>query len=144
MVRLKKTRTLLGTDLKITDSENGADLQISPTGDLSTISAQYNIGQAILSRIRTRKGELRELGHELLGSRLYEFVGEPNNERTREAMKAVLRETLSEEPRIQEITRMEVLPNNSHSDRVDISVSVLPIGEEVPLNVVIPFYLEVA
>jgi len=51
---------------------------------------------------------------------------------------------LLEEPRVREIVRIEVRPNKLEIDRVDIDVSVIPIGREVPLNIVIPFYLEVA
>ncbi|OLD04399.1 MAG: hypothetical protein AUJ07_03980 [Crenarchaeota archaeon 13_1_40CM_3_53_5] len=137
-------RRILGADLRLIDDEEGADLELSPTGDLETVSSEFNLGQAILSRFRTRKGELRELGHEAFGSRLYELVGQPNNQQTREQVKAIVKEALLEEPRVKEIVRIEVRPDKLQKDRVNVNVSVIPIGQEVALNIVMPFYLEVA
>jgi hypothetical protein len=59
-------------------------------------------------------------------------------------MKSVITESLSEEPRVRRIVRVEVNPGERMSDRVDIDITVVPVGSEVPLNIVIPFFLEVA
>src|SRR5215831_854887 len=141
---MSERKRVLGTDLRLRESEQGADLALASSGDLATISHEYNLGQAILTRLRIRKGELRELGHSRLGSRLYDFVGEPNNEATREQIKTAVRETLLEEPRIRQIVRVEVTQNKDERDRVDLDVSIIPIGQETSLNIVMPFYLEVA
>jgi len=141
---MSEKKRVLGTDLRLRESEQGADLALASSGDLATISHEYNLGQAILTRLRIRKGELRELGHSRLGSRLYDFVGEPNNEATREQIKTAVRETLLEEPRIRQIVRVEVTQNKDERDRVDLDVSIIPIGQETSLNIVMPFYLEVA
>ena len=141
---MSEKRRVLGTDLRITDDGTGADLIVSQTGDLATVSHEYNLGQAILSRLRTRVGELRELGHNSLGTRLYEFLGEPNNLATRERIKLCVREALLEEPRVKEISKIEVSANTKERDRVEIDISVVAIGDETPLNIVMPFYLEVA
>src|SRR2546422_10417420 len=95
-------RRILGADLRLIDDEEGADLELSPTGDLETVSSELNLGQAILSRFRTRKGEVRELGHEAFGSRLYESAGQPNNQQTRERAKAIGKEALLRGPRQKE------------------------------------------
>ena len=141
---MSEKKRLLGRDLKLIGDDEGADLAVSPTGDLATVSYEINLGQAMLNRLRTRIGELRDLGHETLGSRLFEFVGEPNNPATRDKVKAVVKQALSREPRIREVTRVEVNQNSEERNRVDIEVSVIPIGMQVPLNIVMPFYLEVA
>lgn len=142
------SKELLGSDLKLVDDlldkELGSDLAISPSGDLETVSEEYNLGQAIVNRIRTRRGELRELGHSLYGSRLYELVGEPNNERTRELARLYTRECVSRDPRVEEIVRITIDVPKDDPNRIDISISVLPIGRTTVLNIVFPFYLEVA
>lgn len=133
---------LLGRDLKLIDKEDvGRDIKINNTGDLETVSGAFNLGQAITNRLMTRKGELSELGHANYGSRMYELIGEPNNERTRELAKIYVKECLSQEPRIKEIVKVVVSPVGN--DRIDISISAIPIESEVVLNIVFPFYLEI-
>lgn len=139
---------LLGRDLKLVDDlvdkELGSDLVISPSGDLDTVSEEYNLGQAIVNRIRTRRGELSDLGHTLYGSRLYELVGEPNNERTRALARLYTRECVSRDPRVKEIVRVTITVPRDDPHRLDVGVSVIPIGQTNVLNIVFPFYLEVA
>jgi phage baseplate assembly protein W len=141
---MSERKRILGTDLRLRESEQGADLAVASNGDLATVSREYNLGQAILTRLRIRRGELRDLGHNRLGSRLYDFVGEPNNEATRELIKTAVRETLLDEPRISQIVKVEVKQSKEERDRVDVDISIIPIGQETPLNIVMPFYLEVA
>jgi len=141
---MAENKRVLGRDLRLEIAEEGTDLAVSPTGDLATVASDTNLGQAIVTRLKTRVGELEELGHPSLGSRLYEFVGEPNNPSTREQMKSVITDSLSEEPRVRRIVRVEVNPGEKMSDRVDIDITIVPVGSEVPLNIVIPFFLEVA
>jgi phage baseplate assembly protein W len=141
---MSERKRILGTDLRLKESEQGADLALASNGDLSTVSHEYNLGQAILTRLRIRRGELRDLGHSRLGSRLYDFIGEPNNEATREQIKTVVRETLLEEPRVSRIVNIEVKQSKEERDRIDLEISIIPIGQETPLNIVMPFYLEVA
>ncbi|MEM1542565.1 MAG: GPW/gp25 family protein [Ignisphaera sp.] len=135
--------SILGSDLKIVDDEEGSDLALSPTGDLETVKGEYNLGQAIINRLRTRLGELADLGHPNYGSRLYELVGEPNNERTRELAKAYVRESIMRDPRVKEIVNISVKPHKEDKRRIDIEITLLPIGMSTALNIVFPFYLEV-
>src|SRR5712692_1174659 len=141
---MSERKRVLGVDLKLKDEEMGVDLTISPTGDLQTVSEEMNVGQAVISRIRTRKGELLDLGHRQFGSRLYELVGEPNNEATRELVRNIAKETLSADPRIREIRRIDVKPSRFDPHRVDLEITVIAIRSETPINIVYPFYLEVA
>nr|QNO53400.1 hypothetical protein JNHLJEBA_00010 [Methanosarcinales archaeon ANME-1 ERB6] len=135
---------LLGRDLKLVDEELGSELAISPSGDLETVGEELNLGQAIIHRLRVRRGELSELGHPRYGSRLYELVGEPNNERTRELAGLYTRECVAQDPRVKEIVNITVEVPKDDPDRIDINLSVLPIGSSTVLNIVFPFYLEVA
>ncbi len=141
---MSERKRVLGVDLKLKDEEMGVDLSISPNGDLQTVSEEMNIGQAVISRMRTRKGELLDLGHSPFGSRLYQLIGEPNNEATRELVRNIAKETLSADPRIKEIRRIDVKPSRFDPHRVDIEITIVAIESETPINIVYPFYLEVA
>lgn len=141
---MSERKKVLGVDLRLKDEEMGVDLTISPNGDLQTISEELNVGQAVISRMRTRKGELLDLGHSQFGSRLYELVGEPNNEATREMIRNIAKETLSADPRVKEIRRIDVKPSRFDPHRVDVEIAVIAILSETPINIVYPFYLEVA
>ncbi len=141
---MSERKKVLGVDLRLKDEEMGVDLTISPTGDLQTISEELNVGQAVISRMRTRKGELLDLGHSQFGSRLYELVGEPNNEATRALVRNIAKETLNADPRIKEIRRIDVKPSRLDPHRVDVEITVIAIQSETPINIVYPFYLEVA
>ena len=140
---------LYGTDLKLfmeTRSEYmglGADLLVNQKGDLQTVSGRENLGQAILHRLLTRKGELRDIGHPDYGSRLHELIGEPNNERTRELVRLYVKECISQEPRVQDIKSLTVSVQKGNPYVVLLDLTVLPTKSNVPMNVAFPFYLEV-
>jgi phage baseplate assembly protein W len=145
---MEMSKEVLGRDLKLVDDlldkELGSDLAISSSGDLETVSKEFNLGQAIVNRIRTTQGELRDFGHSLYGSRLYELVGEPNNQRTRELARLYTRESVLRDPRVKEIISITVNVSKDEPNRIDLNISVLPIGMTTVLNIVFPFYLEVA
>ena len=105
---MEKRNWLLGTDLALGETYMGADLSNSSLGDLNQISEEMNLAQAILHRLRTIKGELADIGHPDYGSNLYDLVGEPNNQTTRDRLKNLVRSTIREEPRIKEIVKIEV------------------------------------
>ncbi len=134
----------LGRDLKIVDKDPGYDLNISPTGDLETIGEEYNLAQAIIMRLNTMQGELTDLGHSSYGSRLHELIGEPNNERTRELVRLYALESVTRDPRVEEIVGIGAKPLKGDPHRIDINISVKAIGLTSILNIVFPFYLEVA
>lgn len=169
-------KKILGEDLLLAEYPLGSDLAASKTGDIMTIAEDMNLAQAILHRLRTIRGELADLGHPDYGSNIYDLVGEPNNQMTRDRMKIMIRNSLLEERRIKEIVRIEVKSRKPQvddstrgltllsagsafekgSDRgvfqsdpasllnsVDIDIMIIPIGSNVPLNIVFPFYLEV-
>jgi phage baseplate assembly protein W len=142
------SKEVLGKDLKLVDNlwdtELGSDLTLSPSGDLETISEEFNLGQAIVNRIRTTQGELSDLGHSLYGSRLYELIGEPNNERTRELARLYTRESIARDPRVKEIVSITITVPKNEPTRINLNIAVLPIERTTVLNIVIPFYLEVA
>lgn len=141
---------IYGTDLKLVFEANpayaglGADLSVDKNGDLETVSGRDNLGQAILHRLLTHKGELSDLGHPQYGSRLHELIGELNNESTRDLLRLYAKECISQEPRVKDIVRIQVSTIEGRPDVVNLDITVTPIGSATPMNLVFPFYLEVA
>ena len=184
----------MGTDLKLEEKGLGSDLLVSPTGDLVIVSEEPNLAQAIINRLRTIEGELYEIEHPTYGSRLYDFIGELNNDLTRNRIRNYIKSTLMKEPRIKEIVKITVksliinhsnnnisnysqhkIKNNNYmgnklevidettfsADKlakeesavaadmyrslhtVIIDITVISIDQEIPLNLVFPFYLDI-
>jgi phage baseplate assembly protein W len=133
-----------GADLSLTHKERGVREVVKEYGDLNVVSGALNLGQAITSRLRTRRGEIAELGFPDYGSRLHEYVGEPNDAKTREELRLVVLEALAREPRVKEVVNVTVKPSESDPNGVIIEMAVIPLGGFTPLSIVYPFYLEVA
>lgn len=111
--------------------------------DLSIVSNLDAISQAIVNRLKTRKGELTPLGHPEYGSKHHELIGEPNTSRTRNLIKFYILKALKHEPRIKNVECLNVFAEHSPPrDSVRIELSVTLIEENTPLNLVIPFSLK--
>jgi len=134
----------LGKDIKIFERDPGYDLGVSPTGDLETIGEEYNLAQAIIMRLNTMQGELRDLGHSSYGSRLSELIGEPNNERTRELARIYALESVTMDPRVEEVVGISAEMFKDDPRQINLNISVRAKGLTTILNMVFPFYLEVA
>ena len=147
---------LMGLDLKLDYAIGGgsfedADLataldakRVPRLRDLLTTDGVGAIEQAIVNRLKTRKGELAPLGHADYGSRHHELLGEPNVERVRNLIKLYVMQALRDEPRIERLLRLDVRPDHDPPrETVRISISARVIGEQTPLNLVVPFSLEV-
>jgi len=146
---------LMGVDLKLDYAIGGgffedADLataldakRVPRLRDLLTTERVGAIEQAIINRLKTRKGELAPLGHAGYGSRHHELIGEPNVERVRNLIKLYVMQALRDEPRIERLLRVDVRPDHDPPrETVRISISARLIGEQTPLSLVVPFSLE--
>jgi len=132
----------LGKDLKLRFERVGADLAPAE-GDLDTVSGDDNLAQALIHRLTTEQGELDDIGHADYGSRLYEMVGQPNTDTTRAMIRNLVDRCLSEEPRVAEVTSVRATANAHDPSRVDIEITVVPVGTKGALTVIYPFRLEV-
>jgi len=113
--------------------------------DLSLIDGVDNLTQALANRLKTRKGELAALGHPNYGSRHHELIGEPNVDRTRNLIKLYILQALRDEPRIERVLSAKVrAEHDPPRDTVRIELELRVQGEPVPLNLVLPFSLEVS
>ena len=109
--------------------------------DLGVISGRANLVQALIVRLKTERGELAPLGHPDYGSRHHELIGEPNTETNRNLVKLHVLACLRQEPRLEEILRVDVRPPSPGMDRstVTIDVEARARGDAGPLSLVIPF-----
>ncbi len=112
-----------------------------PLADLATASGLDNLGQAVLLRVLTPRGELSALGHPEYGSRLHELIGQPNTETNRNLAKLFILESVKMEPRIEKVVRVTVEPAPSSPSLLRGEIIVKPIGETRTVAIG-PFTLE--
>ena len=140
-----------GTDLHLVrnvdrqfDRDRGRDLQTTEGQDSTIDLARYegtdNLKQALLLRFLTQTGELAALGHPNYGSRLHELIGELNNETNRNRAKLFVLQSLSAEPRVQEIRSVRVTERRRTEIQIDVEVVSIEDGSLV--NLVFPFSLQ--
>lgn len=137
---------LLGDLRRGTDRQPGHDLFVTVrpmTGkrDLATLAGKENLEQALLMRFLTRSGELTVLGHSDYGSRLFELIGELNNDTNRNRAKLYVLQALEAESRVKEVVSVEVTPDPSVRTQINIVASLLTIDNNTPLTVAFPFLL---
>ena len=69
--------------------------------DLGLIEGRNNLAQAMILRLLTPRGALRDLGHAAYGSRLHELIGQPKNSSTRNRCRVFVLEAVAQEPRVE-------------------------------------------
>ncbi len=109
--------------------------------DIETIDGQANLGQAIMMRLLTPRGELTALGHPQYGSRLHELVGAVNTKTTQSLAKLFILESLRLEPRIEKVVQLTTVPTTGQRSSVDVTLAVLPINQTETV-IIGPFRLE--
>jgi phage baseplate assembly protein W len=139
---MAEKKEVIEKDLKLAFDELGADLTVTREGDFDTVSEEDDLAQAIIARLATDEGELTDIGHADYGSRLHDLIGEVNNAVTRERIKALVRDCLTQELRIKEVTSINVRTVPHDPSRVDIEITVVPVRSSIFLTIVYPFNLE--
>jgi phage baseplate assembly protein W len=144
----------LGQDLWLLEPVDRADDRTSPADlklrlrqgvDIGVVSGVENLQQALILRLLTPRGALEPLGHPSYGSRLHTLIGEPNTERNRNRAKLFVLEALAQEPRLGEVLSISVTTDRRRSPtRIDVTLSAKVTETGEVLNLVFPFFLEVA
>lgn len=111
--------------------------------DFATVEGRDNLGQAIILRLLTRRGELAALGHPDYGSRVEELIGRPNSATNRDLLRLFILESLAREPRIESVERIVVTPHPEQRTRVDVTLEVLPVASSTTVTIG-PFTLRFA
>lgn len=110
--------------------------------DMKTISDRENLGQAVVMRLLTPRGELAALGHPRYGSRLHEIIGRTNTDNTRDLARLFILESLKQEARIDSIEEVLITPSPGRRSSIDVQIRVIPIGTTQSLNIG-PIVLEI-
>jgi phage baseplate assembly protein W len=111
--------------------------------DLGTVQGRDSLGQALVVRLLTPLGELAGLGHPDYGSRLPELVGRPNTATTRDLLKLAILDSVVRDPRVAEVTEVTVDPVAGQPSRVDVLITIRPVGAADTVRVG-PIELELA
>jgi phage baseplate assembly protein W len=119
---------ILKTDLRLVFRPEGdADLA-GGVLDLETVSDADNLAQALTLRLLVHRGELAGLGHPGYGSRIHDLIGEPLDRPNLDLLRRYVRKALLGDPRVAEVTRVEVAPRPDAPGTVAVEASVKAIS----------------
>lgn len=119
-----------GLDLRVVQGEFG---QRATTTDLATVAERENLAQALMLRLLTEQGALAPLGHPQYGCRLVTLIGRLNTTATRNLARLYVIEALRAEPRVRQLTQLDVLPAPGAPDTIRIELTVEPLHDNDPL-----------
>jgi phage baseplate assembly protein W len=145
MAQNKQKNDFLGTDLKVLPflaaQEAGQyDLATGRRGreeslDLATFAERENLAQALILRLLTPRGSLAALGHAAYGSRLYELIGQPKNQATRNLCRAFVLEVVAQEARVEpKAVRLDFDPASESPSNFVFTLLVQPVADGEPLS----------
>jgi len=123
-----------GLDLAIVAGTRGGLAGTPEPGDLGVVRGRENLGQALIVRLLTPRGSLSALGHPDFGCRLTELIGGHNNAGSRNRARLFVLQALHQEPRVAEVLGLTVAAVEGMPDRIAISFSVRPLGDEQALS----------
>jgi len=121
----------VGTERRVVRTIGGSQALV----DLAVSDGRDNLGQAVVTRLLTPRGELAGLGHPQHGSRIHELIGEPNTETTRNRLRLFVLEALAAEPRIERVLEVTVEPVSYARDLVTILIRVQPVRDDAALTI---------
>ena len=123
--------------MELDDSIYGVDYSstgnVSNTGDMLLVEGLSNARQSIRNQILTEKGFYPSVDTDY-GSEVYEVLGDDIEEPTLEALKVYIRNTLLDNPRVNEI--LEINPYLTINEELVVMIKVeLVNGTEEDLNI---------
>lgn len=127
---------ILKTDLRLVFRPEGDVDLAGGRLDLETVSGVDNLRQALTLRLLVHRGELAGLGHPGYGSRIHDLIGEPLDRPNLDLLRRYVRKALLEDPRVAEVTRIEVVPRRDAPGTVAVEASVKAVsGASVDVEV---------
>jgi phage baseplate assembly protein W len=100
------------------------------------LDSRHNLGQALILRLLTPRGELAGLGHANYGSRLYELIGTNKTDASRSLCKAFVLEAIAQEPRVEPtVVGFAFDPGSEGPSELRFSVTVQPVDGSAPVTV---------
>lgn len=129
----------LGRDLLVTPFFQGTtwssvDLELragrGDSDDLGVAEGVEALRQALVLRLLTPRGSLAALGHAGYGSRIHDMIGRENNRSNRLLLRAIVLETLLQEPRVEAVELLEVVPDTVDTSIVHVHAQVRPVSRD--------------
>lgn len=118
----------------------GFRFPLLPRGAFEGVEGAGAVAQSLRSILLTRPGE--RIGRPTYGAGLDRFLFAPNTLATRSQIQRIVADAIRrDEPRAV-LLAVDVTAPPEEPTRVDIAVRYVPIGENVPANLVFPFYLD--
>lgn len=124
----------LGIDIKI---DGDGDIIWNYKDDFVLVDDINNLTQAVINRLKTGFDEL--LLHPLYGSGIPLIIGRNSITDTISLVRQSVRESLYQEPRIQQIDNITIQYDTV--DSIKIWITILPIDSVEKLNIVYPLFL---
>ncbi len=113
-------------DLAMEFRDDGTvDLNFSGA-DLEAGSEYQTLDQALKLRLLVQRGELRGLAHPRYGSRVHELIGELPTRANLELLRRYVLEALRSDPRVKDISKLEVTALRDEPGIVDVYAVVVP------------------
>lgn len=103
--------------------------------DFDLSQGNDNLGQAMILRLLTQRGELAPLAHPDYGSNLHRLIGEPLTESSVNLAKLYVIEALKQERRIAEIVQVDVSEAEGERHRINIFIQVRPIDDSAIIDI---------
>lgn len=128
--------SILGEDIGISFIKE--DIVFDTDSDFKVTSGEDNLGQAIIMRILTKKGELHS--HKSYGSYLYLLIGQAIDDNALNIASSYVFSALQDEPRISGINEVTVeFRQVDGKPTLVIFLKVATIDEDAELNLVINY-----
>jgi phage gp46-like protein len=135
-------KDLLVTPFFVADEWDTLDLTQYPAGnvyrdeptDFAAARGVENLQQALILRLLTPLGSLKDLGHAAYGSRLHELIGEENVTAAQLRARAYVIQAIAQEKRVAKILSLDIAPMTADApDRLRIFARVLAVGGGDPV-----------
>lgn len=135
-------RVVLGAPGMAATDSSPLDLRLGPgtaeraRDGFGIIAGRDNLAQALILRLLTPRGALRDVGHAAYGSRLHELIGRHRDETSRALCKAFVLDAIAQEPRVHpKAVAFAFDPLSEGPSELRFSVTVTPVDGSGPLTV---------
>lgn len=100
------------------------------TRDLGLARGVDALRQALVLRLLTPRGSLAALGHAGYGSRIHEVIGRENTRSNQLLLRAIVLETLLQEPRVASVEQLTLTPDALDPGIIHVQAQVRAIGAD--------------
>jgi hypothetical protein len=120
------------TDLKLRFANGSADIEISP-GEQGMVGGVDNLVQALTLRLLIDRRELSGLGHPRYGTQVRDLLGETMDRANLELLRRYVRQSLLNDPRVNDVLRVTVTPRATEPGVVEVSATVRAVSGDTAM-----------